>query len=183
MNCPKRTNCQSQEEEILIAWFVSSCHLDLILTGFAFKLGDRGGKFLLRRNGIFFAFSGESIKCFFLGREIFLLLDSNAFKCVRNQYICIYLLFFSVQLKHWLARAVSPGLKIQSPGLKIQSPGLKIQLFLLLFLFSLLKKKVQKTPKVTFKGGTKIEGRGGRKNVLKRTRGQLKRMYYSTQSI
>jgi len=61
---------------------------------------SRDGEFLLRRNGIFFAFSGESIKCFFLGREIFLLLDSNAFECVRNQYICVYLLFFSVQLKH-----------------------------------------------------------------------------------
>jgi len=35
---------------------------------------------------------------------------------------------------------------------------------------SLLKKKVQKTPKVPIKGGTKIEGRGGRKNVLKRTK-------------
>jgi len=30
-----------------------------------------------------------------------------------------------------------------------------------------LKNNCQKTPKVTFKGGTKIEGRGGRKNVLK----------------
>jgi hypothetical protein len=35
---------------------------------------------------------------------------------------------------------------------------------------SVLKKKVQKTPKVPIKGGTKIEGRGGRKNVLKRTK-------------
>jgi hypothetical protein len=30
-----------------------------------------------------------------------------------------------------------------------------------------LKNNCQKTPKVTLKGGTKIEGRGGRKNVLK----------------
>jgi len=47
----------------------------------------------------------------------------------------------------------------------------------------IIKKKSPKNGLLTFKGGTKIEGRGGRKNVLKRTRGQLKRMYYLTQSI
>ena len=46
--------------------------------------------------------------------------------------------------------------------------GLKIQLFPAPF--HLLKNNCQKTPKVPIKGGTKIEGRGGRKNVLKRTK-------------
>ena len=60
-------------------------------------------------------------------------------------------------------------------------PGLTVQFTA--FFFIIIKKRIQKNELLTIKGGTKVEGRGGRKNVLKRTRGQLKRMYYSTQSI
>ena len=34
----------------------------------------------------------------------------------------------------------------------------------------IIKKRIQKNELLTFKGGTKIEGRGGRKNALKRTK-------------